>query len=146
MYIDSDHFTDWLDSGRAERMPVEASRKFDEYLCTLPWLPTRVDWREIPYSVFSYADAGWSGDAAVEWARAHGFMEFEKCFIMYSASEPGILCSSRDAFFELDHLTMGRVHPAYICAAGRGEEGPVLSFDKFAEWDGFAVLTTPNRP
>ncbi|GAU66372.1 UmuC protein [Streptomyces sp. NBRC 110611] len=125
-------------------MPVEASREFDEYLCTLPWIPSRLDWREIPYSVFSYEDAGWSGDLAVEWARTHHFMDSEHAFIMYSATEPGILCSSRDAFFELDYLTMGRVHPAYICAASAGNDGPVLSFNRFAEWDGFAVLTTPS--
>lgn len=145
MYVESDHLTDWINSGRVVRMPVEASKEFDDYLCTLPWIPSRIDWREIPYSVFSYEDAGWSGDLAVEWARAHHFMEFENAFIMYSASEPGILCSSRDAFFELDHLTMGRVHPAYICAASAGKDGPVFSFSRFAEWDGFAVLTTPSH-
>ncbi|GGP76809.1 hypothetical protein GCM10010278_63920 [Streptomyces melanogenes] len=116
---------------------------FDEYLCTLPWGPSRLAWSKGPYSSFNYEQHGWSGESAVEWARAHRFMDFDKAFVMYSASEPGILCSSRDAFYELDYLTMGRVHPAYICAANEDENGPVLSFERFAEWDGFAVLRTP---
>ncbi|MFC8373040.1 hypothetical protein ACFUIT_34625 [Streptomyces sp. NPDC057239] len=143
VYVDSEHLADWLDSARVAKLPVESSERFDEYLCSLPWLPSRIDWRDIRYSTFSYHDAGWSGDAAVEWASEMGFMEFESAFIMYSASEPGILCNVRDAFFELDFLTLGRVHPAYICGARKAEGELVLAFDKFAEWDGFSVLTTP---
>lgn len=142
MYVESDHLQEWIESGRASVLPVEVSGRFDEYLCSLPWLPARLDWRQIPYAVFDYQDAAWSGEEALDWARGLGFMEFDDALIMYSASEPGILCSVRDAFFELDFLTMGRVHPAYICGARRVGGEIDFDFSRFAEWDGFSVLTS----
>ncbi|OAR25865.1 hypothetical protein A8W25_10065 [Streptomyces sp. ERV7] len=143
MYVESEHISNWLDEGRATQLAVASSRAFDEYLCTLAWGPSRLDWRSIPFSSFNYEQNGWSGQSAVDWARTNRFLESTHAFVMYSASEPGILCSAADAFYELDYLTMGRVHPAYICAAAQGEDGPVLSFERFAEWDGFSVLMTP---
>ncbi len=96
----------------------------------------------MPNVTFHYEKEGWSGELALQWALKNGFDEFESVFLMYSASESGLICSTSDAFVELDFLTMGRVHPAYLCGIRQEGGAEVIHFEKFAEWDGFSVLVT----
>jgi len=53
-YVDSPHIQEWIEEKGAVLVDAELCNQFHDFLLTLPWLPTRIDWRGLAYATIDY--------------------------------------------------------------------------------------------
>ncbi|NKY39745.1 hypothetical protein [Cellulomonas septica] len=133
-YVDDDHILEWLQDGRVSLVAPEVGIAFHDYLLSLPWLLTRVDWRTIAHARLdlrlvdevNVRDQLSALEVAVPAA----------LFLLYAPGEPGVLCPIESAVPNLDHLYWRPPGPRYFCAAEVDGDEPSFSFARFGEYDG----------
>ncbi|NLU72177.1 hypothetical protein HCC61_05665 [Streptomyces sp. HNM0575] len=121
------------------RLESSYSQVFHEYLESLPWIPSKVDWSRIPHKFVSLE----SDDTAAELRLIDETPIGRNPYVMvtFNADDMAIMCRAEDAFRDADSLYMRAPGPRYMCGAKFESDGIVLSVEDFAEYDlpGFTV-------
>ncbi|GHB26643.1 MULTISPECIES: hypothetical protein [Streptomyces] len=139
-YIESEHLAQWISSGRASVPPQEACVKFHDYLVEFPWLPTRLDWRNIDHEEVDASDV--SEDEFVSRALRYRVGSHSHLLALFSPEQPGIICSMSDGLSNLDFIFWKAPGIRYFCGIDLDPSGvPQYHYEDFGEFDGFAKVT-----
>lgn len=139
MKIDAAHVRRWISTHETARLDASVSAAFDQYLCGYPWLPSRLDWSQIPFVEFTMEDS-WE-DRIVEFAAQTPVGRHSHLMIMFDYDEPSLLTLKDDGLRDLDLLYSGSPGARYFCGADIIEGRCVPCHEDFAEFDGWATVT-----
>lgn len=141
-YIDSEHLTQWVDSGRASIASAKVCAAFHDFLLRLSWLPTKLDWEEIEHDTIDLSELG---DAdLVTLVRRYPLGGHPYLLAMFTPDQPGLICRTEDGITNLDHIYWKAQGFRYFCGADMTPDGElVYRHQDFGEFDGFAKLTLP---
>lgn len=139
-YIESEHLAQWISSGRASVAPQEACVKFHDYLIGFPWLPTRLDWRNVDHEVVDVS--GMSEPDFVARAMRYRVGAHSHLLALFSPEQPGIICPVSDGFSNLDYIFWKASGVRYFCGVDLSSSGlPLYCYGDFGEFDGLAKVT-----
>lgn len=114
------------------------SAEFEQYLQSLPWAPSRLDWREIEHSTFKLED-GWEAwiDQFAQSVPAgrHDYLMF-----MYSGSEPSLIARREDGLRDVDLIYSASAGARYFCGVDKVRDEFVVQHADFGEFDGVSSV------
>ncbi|WP_157606489.1 hypothetical protein [Saccharomonospora cyanea] len=143
-YMDSEHLEQWIESGRASVAPVEACSAFHDYLLSMAWLPTRLDWRGIDHMVIDVAGMG--EPEFVAQAMRSSLGSRSHLLAVFSPGQPGIICQMKEGLANLDHIYWKAPGVRYFCGIDTDSTGVYdYSYQDFGEFDGSTKVTL-RRP
>ncbi|WP_409057009.1 hypothetical protein [Streptomyces sp. SYP-A7185] len=139
-YIENEHLAQWISSGRALVAPQEACAEFHDYLIEFPWLPTRLDWRNVDHEELDAS--GVSEAEFVSRAMRYRVGAHSNLLALFSPEQPGIICSLEDGLSNLDYIYWKAPGIRYFCGLDIDPAGaPQYCYEDFGEFDGFAGVT-----
>ena len=129
--VEQEHVVGWLAEREAEVMPASHAAVFDAYLNGLPWLGSSPDWASIGATQLRFGtEHFWDELAATRLGR------FDHAFLMYAATERGVVGLLRDVIEDVDTLTWGAPGVRFLCGARRDEGEWTIEPAAFAAYDG----------
>jgi len=131
-YIDADHLQAWVYAGRATVAPQCDCYRFHEYLLTLQWVGSGVDWRDLPNVTL---DLGAIADEmAYEMSRGLPIASHSHLLILFAPDQPGVYCELKDGLENLDYLFWKSPGVRFVCGADFAEGAMKPHFVDFAEF------------
>lgn len=131
-YLDHPHVQQWLADHWHRILPQEVAAEVHERLLSLPWLPSRVDWREVPHQT---VEIGSDWDGAVDQVLQTAFGRHTHILALYTPDEPALLCRLEDGIRDSDLLYSSAPGIRYMCAASIADEVPRPDPLEFIEVD-----------
>ena len=131
-YTEHEHIREWMTEHESYVLDQRYSQSFHQYLESLPWNPSRIDWSEVPHTFISMEE----GEDEVV-SRLSGMPIGRHSYVMvnYHDSDNSILCRAEDAFRDAGVLYMRSPGPRYMCGADVEGNTTVLAVKDFAECD-----------
>jgi hypothetical protein len=137
-YIDQPHIREWMKRKESQLLDSCNAKKLHEYLESLDWVPSRIDWSKQEHLFVPIGDDG-DVDMAALLQTPIGCHDY--VMVTYKTEDMAILCRTQDAFKDADLLYMQAPGPRYMCGARLDNERVVPAVEDFAEYDlpGFTV-------
>lgn len=138
-YTEHEHIQEWMANHDNHLLNSQYSKCLHEYLESLPWLPSKLDWSGIPHVFISLEEEGSAPDLELLTETPIGRHAY--VMVSYRDEDRSILCRTEDAFHDADILYMRSPGPRYMCGADFEGDSVVLTVQDFAEYDmpGFTV-------
>lgn len=96
----------WLREKRALSLPTEAALRFEEFLNTLPWLGSSLNWSRMPPAVTINVANAQRRDL-LAWGKKTRIGSHTHMAIWYSAEEGGVVVGTDFGLLSLDELYRG---------------------------------------
>ena len=144
-YVDHPLVRSLIESGLAEPSPVSVSSAFDQYLSTLPWHPTSLDWSRMPpWSRFRLTPS--NEEDAIAWACEMAIGRSSHVTVVYAPNEPGLRCTLDTAIRNLGPLFAAAPGKNFLFASNRVADDWQQRFMDLMEFDGGELLTAVRAP
>jgi hypothetical protein len=140
MYIGRPWVRKLIDERVVVVIDVAVIRQFNDYLCTLHWFPTSLDWRAMPPHE-SFRLTASNESAAIEWVRGMAIGKHSQVVTVYKWDEPGVMCSVEAVILNLGSIFAGAPGKNFMFGADSRADGWSYHFSSLMEFDGGEVLT-----
>jgi len=92
----------WIEQGRARLLPLRVSLEFREYVNSLPWMASTLDWSRLQYTKINISKA--SCDELLTWAKSSSLGRHSHLVLFFSPAEQCLLVSLDDGISHIDEL------------------------------------------
>jgi hypothetical protein len=140
--IDGKHIKQWISGHDTVTTEPILSEHFEQYLATLPWAPSRLDWSSIDHVTFDMGDSSdnsWES-MVLDFAGRLPLGSHSHVMLMYNSSEPSLIAKTEDALPDIDLLYSVGPGPRYFCGVDFRGDTFVPVHQDFAEFDGFSRI------
>ena len=124
---------EWLESGRALLLPDITCEAFDDYLNTLPWMASALDWSKMPPSVAFNVVKG-TRDELFAWATSTRIGRHTHLAVFYSRKNGGLVIPLALALNNLDELYQGWPGTRYCFSLDLVDGQLLPAYSDLLEW------------
>ncbi len=135
----------WLDDGKASLLPLQISADFRDYLNTLPWVGSGLDWSRLqPFATINISQA--SVDELLAWTNSTALGGHSHMALCFSPKEPCLLVKREDGIRRLDELFWRSPGIRFCFGVDVGADEPRSDFGALLQYGAGDLLFAKTRP
>ncbi|MFF7096829.1 hypothetical protein ACFY9A_31205 [Streptomyces rubradiris] len=136
---------EWRNSHSCRIVSPEKAKQLFDYLNSLPWKTSGVDWDEVPGLHVSFGDDDpqpqWVGDFLGTPLGGHEFI-----MVVYAPGKEALLANRDEVLADLDLLYAEAPGARYFCGADINQDAVTVAVEHFAEFSDSGVIVHLPEP
>jgi hypothetical protein len=143
MRIEAEHIKRWMTEHPSHQTDTSTSLAFTRYLESFPWLPTRIDWKEIEHATFDMNDydiaSSWEDDI-VQFAERTTLINYQYVMLLFGVDEPSLVTEKLPGLRDIDLIYSGTGGARYFCGTEIINRSIHPRYEDFGEFDGVSRI------
>ncbi|MFJ8055358.1 hypothetical protein [Streptomyces sp. NPDC096142] len=138
MTVENQFVQEWLKIHQNTLVGAELADTLFDYLDSLPWETSQLQWSEVPHLTIPFAD----GDPQPAWAEKFTGTPIGRhshILVAYAPGREAFIAARDEVLADLDLLYASSPGARYFCGADMLDEAPILAVRDFGEFSDTGV-------